>query len=672
MRKRFVAAFLATVFLITLPTTDLSSAGDPNLLLYEIIPIGDFEGVTLYNYGTGTAVLSDYSISDGEGAISFEKNIMIRPDEKITLLKSEPPKWLNHEHYVIIGTEGTSSKKFTLNNSGDDVHLMRGETLVDTFVYGKVTTEKGWSGESFQNIGEYSYVKRDSVIDTDTLRDWSIIYPGRTDLPAVTEGFSATVTPFVFPDSSGDPVIDALEKAENEVLISIYIMHHPKIMSLLTFLNQKGVSVTVFAEGSPVGGVPENEVQFFSAMDKKGIDIRFLISEDGFKRYDYLHNKYAIIDSDTVIVTSENWIESSFENNRGWGAVIESIGFAEYMKGVFIDDSSLENEDVVSFRERYPTATSCNIPTYKDDTADDYVKYEATVIPVLSPDNSFESLKRLMSDSQKRIFSQQLSVEYQWASKTDNPISWMIDAGKKGVDSRLMMDVSFDDPNDLNVHDGYGVSTALEDIDWIDVKTIKGTVDFSLTHNKGVIIDDITWLGSVNWTDNSFLNNRECAIIICSESVTSVFAETFNSDWGVFFSGEISLQLTTSTDDFKEKVPFILDSSGSVVPTGAVFEWDLNEDGVVDRLGQRIPVEFDQGIHNVLLLVTDPDGGVYRKTISIDVSGQDTIEQLPSYVKYIPLLFLSAIVLVMRCIKCKGRDETVHKGIRTGGRKRSS
>lgn len=90
----------------------------------------------------------------------------------------------------------------------------------------------------------------------------------------------------------------------------------------------------------------------------------------------------------------------------------------------------------------------------------------------------------------------------------------MAERAAAGTDTRFILDAS--------TSDGDANRTAVETINLtteIDALAVDGREGFSLIHNKGVISDDAVWVGSVNWTANSFGNNRESAVIIRSQEV---------------------------------------------------------------------------------------------------------------------------------------------------------
>ena len=168
--------------------------------------------------------------------------------------------------------------------------------------------------------------------------------------------------------------------------------------------------------------------------------------------------------------------------------------------------------------------------------------YRAIVTPIIAPDYSRKRLLMLLEDAQERIFSQQLYVEYDWTEGGDNPLTIMRDAGSRGVDSRILVDVTYDNPLDTDFKDGYGLYTYYEDDEFLKVK-YEDSRQFSMAHNKGVICDDMVMIGSMNWTETSICSNREVSIVIESKEVADIYAELFLNDWGREFDGNVFLEV---------------------------------------------------------------------------------------------------------------------------------
>jgi len=642
--KKIAALFIiASLLAIPFVSNNSSAASSDQLWLFEIMPAGPFEAVTIYNAGSSYVNLKDYYLDDGEGTVKFTSDLFIAPKRTLTVASAVPEPWFTGHDVYLFGTGGIIAKSFILADAGDEVSLRRtaGGAVVDAFVYGNGDTKiPGWKGPAFGKITAGDMALRCSPFDTDTAADWKSSVCGRTNETMTSSGmFDATVTPFAFPDSKGDPVFKALENAKSEVLISMYILDHKDIVALLIALMEKGVSVTILLEGSPGGGVPDTEVRYMTLLCSKGAHVTMIKNNGVYKRYDLVHNKYAVVDTKTVIVTSENWRESSFTGNRGWGAVIESVGLAEYMRKIFFEDNDPSRMDIYDLKAIYPSAPPISVPAYKQRPSAAYDSYSAYVRPALSPDMSFEFLEKEMNGASKRIYAEQMSIQYAWTDTTANsPISWSLSASEEGVDVKIIADVTFADA-DGGGRDNYTVVSLLGDMG-ISSRTINGGDDFGLTHNKGVIIDDSVWISSINWTDRSFNNNREFAAVIYSKDVADYFAKYFMADWGpdVYFDVIIDVKGNTAGE------PILFDASSSTYPKGTSFEWHLS-DGTV-RKGVKAAALLPEGENGCILLVILPSGETHTYEFDVTVyPGSKENAFFEPYVKYAPLLAILLIIL---------------------------
>ncbi len=418
------------------------------------------------------------------------------------------------------------------------------------------------------------------------------------------------------------------------------------------------VTVRILLEGSPAGGISASEKIAMSTLSSWGADIRFISSEDGYKRYDYLHSKYAVIDGEKVIVTSENWTESSFTSNRGWGAAVESKGYAEYMTKVFESDF-LGINDIVKFKDLYPKEKKGSYGKYIPPKTE-FQSYEAAVIPVLSPDFSYDAMRDFMQSAKERLYSEQLEVEYDWIDGTDNPIQWVISSE---ADSRLLIDVTFDSDEDADENDGYGIRDRLKEYDGIAVRT---SLMDSMLHNKGIISDDRVWIGSINWSDTSINENREVAVIVDSEEISDFYAEYFIKDWGTESAEDVIIDVKV-TGDTTEGNTFMLDASSSFAPESAVYEWDIDGDGYIDRSGKRIALSLQAGTYDIALRVTDgTDAYQHMETVTVN-GGMTDINFIP--LKYIPIIVLCAAVLAVNVIRKRKCRKDGSERIQTGGRR---
>ena len=655
MRCLAVLAVLSLLILVPF-SSDGADADQSNLRLYAVYPTEGFEGFALLNFGSQTN-LRDYCVTDGEGKVNFTSSLIIGSYSIIFFCKSQPPGWIGFDDIVVYGQKGVTMKGFALADNGDDIYLMKGNDVIDTFVYGDMKDQKeGWKGEPFQKIQKKHIAIRSNLLDNDTAADWKLTIPGRTDFYQ-SKGFDAVVTPISFPDDHS-PLFHTLQESAVSIDISVYLISHPRIVSSLLRSLSEGVSVRILIEGSPAGGTTASEIRALKTLRDSGAQVKVMKQTDGYRAFGYIHCKYAVIDNRTTIITSENWQESSFENNRGWGAIIESPGYSAYMSSVFESDFG-RRYDVMDFDTLYPTAEGDTYERYETESAKGR-SCQATVIPVLSPDFSFDMMKAFIYSAQYRLYSEQLDVDYYWVSDDENPISWMKEVSGY-ADCRLIVDVTFDDRNDSDYKDGYGIIDALEG-SGIEVKTPSFE---GMAHNKGAIADDRVWLGSINWTYNSFKENREAAVIIDSGQIADYFSSLFLKDWG---EPEVSETEATPMDcsivyQMKGNV-LLFDVDGTGIE-GCTFKWDLNGDGIFDEEGRRTIVRMSYGLNRVTLYV---DNGNEQATYEATVCVQYESGGLTIPMKYYPIIIICAGVLIYGIIRRSVGRNDPDKGIQ---RKRS-
>ena len=584
---------LATLIIIGLLTVcmpfDLSDGADNDtLLLYEVSPRGA-EGFSLYNYGTSIVDLKDYSVTDGEGTLTFT-GIIVEPQTRVTIVNRIDPDtyFTNRDRtYVLNSDKVVQTKSFALNDSGDDIYLFKGNTLIDAFCYGNKTADTGWSGPPV-TISSSKYFLRVAPIDTNTASDWILTQPGLTNYPFDPSlSYDAVVTPFTFPESNGDPIYKAFENAKTEILISIYQLTSPNLVALLCDLERRTtdhVDVRILLEGDVFGYDMSTELTLMKSITDAGGEVILINSQasGNYERYAFVHNKYAVIDSEIVIITSENWTTANMgtsRSNRGWGAVIESTEYASFMTNVFINDTKGEYGDVWALNEFYPSLkpysgnlTYSSVPSYET------VSFNAKVTPLLSPDNSYVAQKYYMDNANHRIYSEQLDFGSFSSLNNSSPVSWMSEASDRGVDARFILDASMSSSREENINEINLINTTTG----IKAVAINGGPGFSTTHNKGIIIDDTVWLGSVNWTGNSFSNNRETAVLIDSPEVTDYFLGYFMEDWNANykFNDDESLSVISNKDRITEEGTVVFTASG---PVDESYTWDVYGNGDLRR-----------------------------------------------------------------------------------------
>ncbi|AIZ56613.1 cardiolipin synthase [Candidatus Methanoplasma termitum] len=603
MRRTSIVIFLSLIIIFpVMASGDSSSETAEKVLLYEINPFGNYEGLSLFNYGDGDVDLKGWSISDGEGTLTFISGIKIASGARLTLVKAVgADDWFSGRgNTTTFGDERIQKKgSFILANTGDDISLYRNGILRDAVCYGEKHMEIGWSGDPVP-LPTNKYVLRIGSNDTDTAADWIYTKPGLTNHSFDPElYFDSVVSPFSFPESQGTPIFKEIENADREILIANYLLTNVNLVALLCGLSAKGVKVRILLDGAPLGNDISTELTLMRSLVDAGAEV-YLIDDPvagNYERYAYFHNKYAVIDGKKVIVTSENWTAGNLSencSNRGWGAAIESGELSEYMRDVFFSDMNLEFGDVRPLLQCYPGLKPyAGTLTYSAPEQCEIMRYEAKVMPIISPDYSLTAMRYFIENAGSRVYSEQMDLGSSFCTIDDrSPVGWLSAAAERGVDARFILDASAKSRDEIiNMINSTTGTKAI---------SIAGKEEFSLIHNKGVIIDDKVWVGSVNWTESSFQNNREFAVVIDSPEVTDFFAGLFIDDWGVneHTVAEIGLEITIDTFEIDGDRIYVFTVSG---PEDSAYTWDVLGDGTLrtSPINKIVCKGLHEGVHTV-------------------------------------------------------------------------
>jgi cardiolipin synthase len=455
--------------------------------------------------------------------------------------------------------------------------------------------------------------------DTNTAKDWDsgftktrlgvdavhrIEMPGQTLFVAKPlKGVSARVLATSAPDNNHRALLEALGNAKKSIRVSVYQFTSGPIADALIAAKKRGVDVTLWLEGSPVAGIPEQERHLAQRMSNAGIPVYFLGSDSKKKvrsRYRFDHSKYVIIDDTRVIIGTENYGRTGVPRdpsygNRGWMVHVEHPEIVRQLRAVWDADLKTTSQDVIEFKDYDDVLKSLALQATAF-RADDTIQrglYDSPAEPlyvaepmdlelVLSPDTSLDennALIGMISRAKKSIYLQQNSVRRRWGgreAKVDAAPNLALDAvvaaARRGVSVRVLLDGTFynvkgDDDRDNDDTVAFLNGLAREEGLDVSAKIINlETTHLEKIHAKGLIVDDHeVFVGSINWTENAFKGNREVGIIIGHDRVATYYADLFRRDWS-----ESRLYTTTMREEVEYRVdPKGLKRAGTKAAKGA-------------------------------------------------------------------------------------------------------
>jgi len=523
---------------------------------------------TLVDYSISGWYLTNepFAIKTEQTKIKFPKNTIIRANSYLILSENassycweigkNPDFEYNYDSNARI-PQMISYKKFIMSNKGKAISLK--DTFnhtIDFVTYGNDSYFNNfWVGVSIPFSGEGVILRRNldedgRPIDTNTCFDW--INPrrygiGQSDFFYENILFTGEITTFVSPDCSFQTIVHELRNANDSIYLNIYEFTDPFLCYELIDALLRNVSVYIFLEGSPIGGISDEEKFVLYRIANYGGNIRFIVNDeknDVYARYIFNHGKYLIIDNKTVIVESCNWAKTGIPKNptygnREWGIIIKNSVIAQYFLGIFLDDWDVKRSDSYSFDEMN---LSISADYYLDDSF--YrgfynPKFESenfmgnfSIIPVLSPDNSYRAICNMIESSTESIYVQQLYIYKEWNDGINPFVELLVKKAKQDVDVKVILNYN---PNYKETNKKCSITKQFLEKNGVDVKFIFTNWSyFSNVHNKGLIVDNKSVLiSSINWNENSVMRNREIGVIIKDNEVAQYYADVFFYDWNL-------------------------------------------------------------------------------------------------------------------------------------------
>ena len=553
MSIKTISVVLVLLFFLVLQTATASQ----HLLIEEFYPDtrlpyeGD-EFIKIKNPTDYTVNLSGWNISDRGGELYFP-SYSLEPGQSVYIARNATAfkgTMRMDADFELIDTDTKvpdmrARGSFRLANNGDVISLYDAEgNLVDVVAYGNISSFEGWNGTPLEKPKSGQILVRSDEMDTDTGDDWLSsrkYFAGQSRFDYANFSITGNVTIFVSPDSSYESVANFIDSARTSLYISLYEFDNFQIAEHVANASERGVKVKVFLEGSPVTGIEKSELQIAGALTNAGAEVRIVRSQ----RYKFFHEKYAVADNSSVIVTTENWKNDGIPavntyGNRGWGIILENSSVAGYYGSIFLDDWKMRTGDeMVNVSKQQVSPSGITYGTYAPEFHAEKFYGTFNVTPVLAPDTSLDNrtLLEMIKSAKDYVYIEQFYIYPKWGTSQNPYLEAAIDAARRGADVKILLDSYYyntevDDP-DSNVHTvDYVNGIAKKENISIEARLIdldaEGLVKL---HAKGVVADNKTLVSSINWNENSAAYNREVGVIVESPDAANYFKEVFLHDW---------------------------------------------------------------------------------------------------------------------------------------------
>ncbi|TFG34362.1 hypothetical protein EU527_03965 [Candidatus Thorarchaeota archaeon] len=336
------------------------------------------------------------------------------------------------------------------------------------------------------------------------------------------------VTTFVSPDGSRDALWHFLNSAQESIYIEIYGINNPYIIDLIHELHATKPTLEMkFLIGW-------NSLGYYGPNDYVANNLTILgypVKWTNPPEFTYAHQKFVIIDNKTTIVHSGNWAKTSFPEdgmkaNREWSIAMTDTDVTQYYRDVFdYDWSNGVDYNATEHGTGDPLSYSQTSSTYLRPFAEaGHFSGEMNVTPIFSPDTSLQGILYCINAAQATL---DIQIPYFTNSAAGNEVTQILNAiiaaKNRGVTVRVITEEAYDFVEVAELLTEHNIPIVWQDTRW-----------FTANHNKGIIVDGrIVLISSINYSDNSIVNNREAGVIIENTDVAQWFQAIYDFDWGI-------------------------------------------------------------------------------------------------------------------------------------------
>lgn len=281
-----------------------------------------------------------------------------------------------------------------------------------------------------------------------------------------------------------DTIVDKISAAKQKIYIESYIFTEKRILKSIIEAKKRWLDIKIILEKNVYWAWNINK-KTYESLTKSWIEVKY----SNNKNYKYTHSKFFIID-DEFIISTWNISYSSFKYNKEffvfWNSK-NSITEYNILNKIFEEDWN---------NKKY---------------------FECYSNFVMSPFCSEIGIINILSNAKKSI------IIYWQTFNSENIENILIEKKKKWVDIKILMGDTKKVNSNIEILDKFLKN-------WIEAKTPKKPY----IHAKVAIIDEeIIYIWSINYTENSMKNNREVGLIFRNKDIAKIiqndFIKIFNS-----------------------------------------------------------------------------------------------------------------------------------------------
>lgn len=290
-------------------------------------------------------------------------------------------------------------------------------------------------------------------------------------------GTNTNLAVSVEPKDGHTPLLAAIDSAEKEIDIEVYILTDKEILSHLIEAKNRGVAVHILLEEHPFPEGNSNKATYTNLL-QNGIDVQWTNPS-----FALTHEKSVAIDNKEVFILSQNLTASAFSKNREFDIEDTNAEDISEVKNIFLADWNK-----TSFFQKDPHL-------------------------LVSPTSSRHGLTTLLLNAKNT-----LAIEMEVISDKEIIDDLCTDA--KIMQVRIII------PTFSQVSSNKNEANELSQCG-AQVKTLSSPY----IHAKMILADTTAYVGSINFTTESMDDNRELGIVLTQPDILQTLATTFESDW---------------------------------------------------------------------------------------------------------------------------------------------
>jgi phosphatidylserine/phosphatidylglycerophosphate/cardiolipin synthase-like enzyme len=291
-------------------------------------------------------------------------------------------------------------------------------------------------------------------------------------------GAQTGLTAFVEPEDGLEPILKRIEGSTKQILVEVYIISDPRIISELVAADQRGVDVRVILEEKPFGGNNLNQ-KSKKTLEAGGVRVQW--SQKAFR---FTHEKTMIFDDQETCILNANLSTSAFVKNREFSVCTTNDLEVKELQNIFWTDWNGGNINL----------TQENI--------------------IVSPINSRGKLISLIKQAKSHI---EIIME---VLNDDEAVAILKERAQQ-IPVRVLLPQPEQILADKDAAEQIGRSGG-----WVK------KLGSPYLHAKLILIDgERAYIGSVNLSASSFDENREVGIIVSQPEIVQRFLNVFETDW---------------------------------------------------------------------------------------------------------------------------------------------